>query len=374
MANLLVPHGFEANYIVGFARGLRTNGVRFTVISDDETAPQLNAAGIAHRNLRGSLDPGRPALRKFANLFRYYVALLWTVYKYRGGTIHFNGVPSNRVILIDSLVLPLWFRLWAGRYIYTAHNTLPHSKQHNVMFRLAYRCLYRFPNAIIAHTSKVAKQLQSEFAVQPRRISVISIGLNEEVAETDLSAAGARRQLSLPSSGTIALFFGKVEPYKGVDLLVEAWNLVVAQDVRLAIVGECPDVAYARRIRNAVAISSRPATIEWREGFIPNSKVALWFKACDIVVMPYRHVYQSGVVYLCKRLGMPIVATNVDSLAEIIDPNSGIIASSNDPIGIAQALDQFFANPGRFDHAEIARRNAKHTWAQECACVKHLYN
>lgn len=371
--NLLIPHGFEANYVLGFARGLTANGVKFTIISDNELAPRLTAAGIAQCNLRGALDPARPGWLKAANLARYYLLLLWMVFRHRGGTIHFNGLLTSRLILFDGLVLPVWFRFWAGRYIHTAHNALPHSRENNRLFRWAYRWIYRFPHTIIAHTDRVARQLESEYGVDPSRLSVISIGLNEEMPDTDLSVSDARRQLGLPAQGPIAFFFGKVEPYKGVDLLAGAWGVVRTAAARLVIAGWCPDIAYAQQIRQAIARSPRAASMEWREGFVPNEVVAVWLKACDVVVMPYRNIYQSGVVFLCLRFGIPIVATDVGSLAEYIDEDSGLITRTNDPAGIAEALDRFFSAPARFRREEIASRAAKYGWDRQCHAIKHLY-
>ncbi len=371
--HLLIPHGFEANYVVGFARGLVTIGIRFTVLSDDGIAARLTAAGIAQHNLRGSLDPKRPAWQKAVNLIRYYARLLAMIASHRGRTLHFVGLLSSRALWFDGLILPVWLRLCARCYVHTVHNALPHSREHSRLFRLAYRWVYRFPHHIVAHTDKVARQLETEFKVDPRRITVISIGLNEEVPEADLSGLEARTKLGLPATGPIALFFGKVESYKGVDVLAEAWGRVKSSDTRLVVAGWCPDATYASKVRSAMAASPRADSMEWREGFVPNEEVGLWLKACDVVVMPYRNIYQSGVVFLCLRFGMPIVATNVGSLADYIDADSGVIANSNDPAGIAEALDRFFADPHRFRRDEIARKAAKYGWDRQCVAIKHLY-
>lgn len=371
--NLLIPHGFEANYVVGFARGLAAQGITFTVASDDDIGPRLAAAGIAQRNLRGSLSPKRPAWEKALNILRYYFRLLAIVVEFRGGTIHFNGLLSSRIILLDGLLLPLWLRLWAGRYVHTAHNALPHSREQSRLFHWAYRWIYRFPHTIIAHTEKVAQQLESNFGVGRHRIIVISIGLNEEMPTTTATPAEARQRLGLPAQGPIALFFGKVEPYKGVDLLAEAWGFVRTPDAYLAIAGWCPDRAYTDLVRAAMQRSPRVASMAWREGFVPNEEVALWLQACDVVVMPYRNIYQSGVVFLCLRFGMPIVATDVGSLSEYIDASSGIITPPGDPAGFAAALDRFFASRSCYDREAISRQATKYSWDRQCVAIKHLY-
>jgi glycosyltransferase involved in cell wall biosynthesis len=371
--NLLVPHGFEANYVAGFARGLAAIGVDATVASDDDIAPRLAAAGIAHRNLRGSLDPKRSTREKAANILRYYFGLLRMIVEFRGGTIHFTGLLASRAILLDGVLLPLWLRLWAGRYVHTAHNALPHSREKSSLFRLVYRWAYRFPHTIIAHTERVAKQLELDFGVARNRIIVISIGLNEEVPTTALSAREARQHLGLPEQGPIALFFGKVEPYKGVDLLAEAWGSVRTPDSHLVIAGWCPDPPYAERVCSVIRVSSRASSMQWREGFVPNDEVALWLRACDVVVMPYRNIYQSGVVFLCLRFGVPIVATDVGSLSEYVDAASGIIAPPDDPAGLAAALDRFFSSRACYDRETIARQAMKYSWDRQCLRIKHLY-
>jgi glycosyltransferase involved in cell wall biosynthesis len=371
--NLIVPHDFETNYVVGFARGLIANGIKFTVISFDGLDTLLNAANIPQLNLRGSLDAGRSFGTKTLNLAAYYLKLLWTVFHHRGGTLHFNGLLTSRIILFDGFVLPLWFRLWAGTYVHTAHNLLPHSRENSLLFRWAYRWIYRFPHSIIAHSDRAARQLTAEFGVDPSRITTISIGLNEEMPMTTLSVVEARLRLNLPTSEPVVLFFGKVEPYKGVDLLAEAWGLTKTSRARAVVAGWCPDEDYAQTIRAAIKDSRRAPTLEWREGYVPNDEVAIWLRACDAVVMPYRNIYQSGVVFLCLRFGIPIIATRVGSLPDTIDTESGILAETNDPAGIARALDSFFADPYRFDRQEISRRAARYGWDRQCASIKHLY-
>lgn len=370
---LIVPHDFEINYIAGFARGLAANGLRFAITSSDDLERHLHLPGIIHYNIRGSMDPERSVGRKALNLASYYLRLAWTVFRYRGATIHFNGLLTSRIILFDGLLLPLWFRLWAGTYIHTAHNVLPHGRRNSRLFRRMYRWIYRFPHDIVAHTRQVAEELAADFGVDPARITVISIGLNEEMPDTPLSTAAAREQLKLPPDVPIALFFGKVEPYKGVDVLAEAWSSVRTHNARAIVAGWCPDHAYANEVRQAINRSSQKATIEWREGFVANEDIAVWLKAADVVVMPYRQIYQSGVVFLCLRFGVPIVATRVGSLDEYIDADSGVFAETNDPPGIAAALDRFFANRARFNREEIARRAEKYRWDRQCALIKHLY-
>jgi glycosyltransferase involved in cell wall biosynthesis len=371
--NLIVPHGFEADYTTGFLRGLAANGVPIRVVSSDTTAERLDRLGIPHSNLRGSQDPRRSARTKAWNLLRYYVRLLALVGRCRGATIHFTGLARNRIVLIDALILATWLRLWAGRYVYTAHNVLPHGREASAFFRFAYRWIYRLPDTIVVHTAGAARRLQDEFGVEPERLRVVSIGLNEEVPNTALTAAQARQRIGVGGDQRLALFFGSLRPYKGVDVLLQAWQHVRTPGARLVIAGHCPDAAYAGRIRQLIASSPRRTVIEWREGFVAREAVEVWFKAADVVVLPHRAVEQSGVTFLCLRFGVPIVASDVGSMAEFVGEPTGVLAPSNHPPGIAEAIDRVFADPSRFRREEILRVAEQYRWENACRPLVPLY-
>jgi glycosyltransferase involved in cell wall biosynthesis len=370
---VLLPHGFEPNYPLGFARGLREVGVEVLMVGADDSAGRAEAAGIPHVNLRGAQTTDRSRLAKVRGLLGYYARLFRLLFQHRGQVVHFCGLLDQRLILLDGLLLTLVLRLCAGRYLHTAHNALPHGRRQSRLFCAIYRWIYRLPHTIIAHSPSVADELHRDFGVPRHRLRVISIGLNEEVPATDLSPAEARRQLGLPPSGPLALFFGKIEPYKGLDLLAAAWAQVRTPAAHLVIAGWCPDATLARDLRARFTASPGPARVHWREGFVPNAEVALLLRAADVVVLPYRHISQSGVIFLCLRFGVPIVATRVGSMADFIDAEAGVLSAPDDPAAFAAALDQVLTDPARFDRHRIATRAAAYRWEAQCALIRDLY-
>jgi glycosyltransferase involved in cell wall biosynthesis len=370
---LLISHGFEPNYPLGFARGLQSVGVPVHFVGADDSAERAAAAGIPHVNVRGAQTTGRSRFIKLMGLVRYYTHLFRLLFKHRGQVMHFCGLLDQRLILFDGLVLTLALRLCAGRYLHTAHNALPHGRRQSPLFRALYRWIYRLPHTIIAHSPGVADELHRDFGVPRHRLRVISIGLNEEVPASDLSPADARRQLGLPPIGPLALFFGKIEPYKGLDLLAAAWGQVRTPGAHLVIAGWSPDPTLAQNLRARFTASPGPARVHWREGFVPNAEVALLLRAADAVVLPYRHISQSGVIFLCLRFGVPIVATRVGSMADFIDAEAGVLAAPDDPAAFAAALDHVLGNPTRFDRHGIATRSAAYRWPAQCARIRDLY-
>jgi glycosyltransferase involved in cell wall biosynthesis len=370
---LLIGHGFEANYLLGFARGLHAHGVDLLVTADDTSAPLLAAAGLPHVNLRGSVDPRRSPGAKLANLLRYHLRLAALVFRHRGGVIHFCGILRREMILLEGLLLPLWLRLWAGTYLHTAHNALPHGCADRSLFRLAYRWIYHWPHGILTHAAVVSRQLEREFGIPPARLHRISIGLNEEVPASGLDAAGARARLGLPPTGRLLLFCGKIEPYKGLDLLLAAWAHVHAPDARLCIVGESRDPQQTAALERQIAALPPERRPLWRSAFVPNAELGLWLEAADGLVLPYRQIYQSGVVVLGLRFGLPLIATPVGSMPDYVTPNTGLLADAADVAALTRVLAAFLERDPPFSRTAIAAAARELAWPRQCARIRALY-
>lgn len=371
--NVLVTHGFEANYTIGFARGLAANGVTLVVLSCDETERRLSSAGIRNFNFRGCQSEDRSVPQKFFNLLFYYGKLLIFVFRNRGATIHFTGIFRNELILLEGVVLSLVFRMAAGRYIYTAHNILPHNRERSRFFRWVYRLVYRVPHFVVVHTPETRQVLIDQFGVPDAKIRVMSIGLNDEVAATALGRTGSRARLGYDDTAKVILFFGRIDEYKGLDLLIEAFDLLELPDARLMIAGAFRSTGYRERILAAIAGARCRADIRLDARLIPNEEVGILFNASDVLCLPYRNIYQSGLLFLAMRFGKPVVTTNVGSLAEFVTRGIGLVARSNDAQGLADAIENFFAAPDKFPEERILAEAEKYRWDLVCRVLLPLY-
>ena len=371
---LILPNGFERNYTLGFVRGLQANGLEPLVLSDDDTAPALSAAGIAHVNARGSVAEDRPPWRKAGNLLRYYGWTFACLWRYRGGVVHFTGMFQNGRILFEGLVLNLGLRLAAGRYLYTVHNVLPHGRERSRFFRRLYRLVYRLPHVLLVHTRRARQQLIDEFGVPPGKIRLTSLGLNEEMPVSALTTAEARQRLGLDPAARVILFFGKIDEYKGLDRLLAAFDRLGMGATRLVVAGEFRNPACRAAIRRQMESLRRRGEVQFHERFIPNEEAEVFFKGCDVLCLPYTHIYQSGLVFLAPRFGLPLVTTDVGSLREFVEEGGlGLVSRTNDAAGLAAALEAFFTRPGRFPREEIAARARKYQWREVCRELLPLY-
>jgi glycosyltransferase involved in cell wall biosynthesis len=371
--NIIVTGGFEANFVVGFAKGLAANGVELSVVSCDATEARLTDAGIPNVNLRRSLDGKRASWIKLANLVRYYVRLIVLLIRHRGATVHFIGIFRDKLILWEGLFLNLCFRLLSGRYVYTVHNVLPHNHEHSRYFRWMYRRIYRVPHVLLVHTERTRRQLVEEFDISKERICLTSIGLNEEMPMTNMTRAEARAQLGFDDYHQPILFFGKIDRYKGLDLLLEAFERLQCPSTRLVIAGSFPSGAYEAAIRTQIAGMSRGKDVHFHDRFIPNEEAEIFFKGCDVLCLPYRQIYQSGLVFLGPRFGIPMVTTDVGELREFMGEALGIVTETNDAAGIAKALTKFLSTSEKFSQAEIFSRGVQYQWPIVCRGLLPLY-
>jgi len=150
----------------------------------------------------------------------------------------------------------------------------------------------------------------------------------------------ARKQLGLNESGHVLLFFGLVRRYKGLDILLRSLEKVTAP-VTLLVAGEWYEgEAELKRIIKELDLASR---VICRNEYIPDSEVALYFSAADVLVQPYRSATQSGVVQTAFHFGKPSIVTGVGGLPEMVRHNeSGLVVAPEDPDALARAIDLFF--------------------------------
>jgi len=277
----------------------------------------------------------------------------------RPEVIHFHCTNPVSLVYL-SLLRRLRTPLVATAHVVTPHERIPFQQA-------AYRRVHRLADLVIAHSGFDRRRLVEDFAVDPRRVVVIphgDYGFFEDAGEP-ADREGARRGFGLEPEDEVALFFGYIREYKGLDLLLEAWPKVVAvrPGARLLVAGDPVRLKPERR-RELEARATRLGAVH-RFEYIPFSEVSRYFAAADVLVMPYRHVSQSGVLYLALSLGLPVVATTVGGLPELLrDGDNALLVPPEAPAELARAVIRMLAEPELRDRlARGGRRVAEqHSW------------
>lgn len=176
----------------------------------------------------------------------------------------------------------------------------------------------------------------------------------------------AKRTLGL-AGRDVALFFGHVRPFKGLDIAMKAWARLASHPL-LLVAGELWWQSEEELRRMAAGIDVR---FDFR--FIPDAEIATYFAAADVVLAPYRIEAQSGVALTAFHFGRPVIASDAGGLPEIVDGRNGIVFPSEDVEAMARAVDEFFTTRDRGAMEAAARAAAaRYSWAEYAAVFANL--
>jgi glycosyltransferase involved in cell wall biosynthesis len=381
----LLTGGFDKPYALGLAMALVSQNVRLEVVGSDEVdSPEMQTTpGLRFLNLLGSQRRNVSVLKKSSRVFFYYVRLV----SYSAGSSPkiFHILWNNKVQFFDRTLLMLYYRLLGKRVAFTAHNVNAGKRDSTDSWvnRLTLKIQYRLCNRIFVHTEKMKNELLQDFGVRERTVTVIPFGINNSVPDTALTAIQARQRLGIGDGEKTILFFGNIGPYKGVDFLVAAFHLVAAgnPDCRLIIAGKprggCE--GYLEAIQQSISRSAHPERIIQKIGYVPDEETELYFKAADLLALPYTQVSQSGVLFLGYSFGLPVIATDVGSLGEdIVEGKTGFLCKPCDPVELANGIKTYFESDL---YKELNQRrqeirtyaNERHSWDVVGAVTRSVY-
>ncbi len=274
----------------------------------------------------------------------------------------------------DALVIPWWLTLFAPmwgtlarqvrkggvRVVYICHNVLPHERA--FWDPSVTRWALRPGDGFIVQAGEEERQLLALLPGRPVRIvhhpvyDMFSPGL--------VSKADARHSLGLSPEARVLLFFGFVRPYKDLSNLLRALALLVRENPRfhLLVVGEflLDKPAYLRQI-GELNLSAHLTLVD---RYVADHEVPLFFSAADVLTMPYAHISQSGAVQMAFGLGLPVIATRVGGLPEVIEEGkTGLLVPPQNHEKFADAIRHFYgAGLEPVMREEISRREKRSSW------------
>ncbi|HEV2329075.1 MAG TPA: glycosyltransferase family 4 protein [Verrucomicrobiae bacterium] len=376
--------GRDKPYALGLASALMAQGETFDFLgSDIVDSPDLHEKReVNFLNLRNQ-QAEAGLFQKIFRILVYYVRLM--IYALRVKPRIFHILWNNKFELFDRTVLMVYYKLLGKKIVFTAHNVNAGIRDGNDSFlnRLSLKFQYRLSDHIFVHTEMMKSELVSGFAVPSDKVRVIPFGINNTVPNTDLTREAAKRQLGIRDGEPTLLFFGHITPYKGLEYLIEAFTKLAKKsgDYRLIIAGgvkECED--YWSGIQKMISSSGLSDRIIQRIEFIPDDQTEIYFKAADVLILPYTHIFQSGVLFLGYSFGLPAISTDVGSLKEeIIDGKTGFVCPPKDSAALASVIETYFSSDlyksieyGRQEISEYA--NERYSWAKVAVITRNVYS
>lgn len=326
-------HGGMDYYDFGLCQGLSEAGVDVVLHTCDETTSPQGAGfscRLDYRNIYGKA----PAWKRGFCYLRGTVNAILSAYRDRRLICHFHFFHVGFLPLLDVLLA----RLSGRKVVITVHDvesfvTKPWS---------AYlgRWVYRRAHGLIVH-NRYSKEALIQYAdLNSDVVNVIPHGHYLHAITSLPEKSLSRSSLGLPTGSKVILFFGQIKEVKGLDLLLDAMPAVLANvpDAILLVAGrpwKCEFSGYKEQICRLGIETSCVTHIR----FIPDEEVATYYAAADIVVLPYRCIYQSGVLLMAMSYRKPVLVSDLPGMLDIVqDVETGFVFNKNDSASLAAKL------------------------------------
>ncbi len=287
----------------------------------------------------------------------------------------------------------------------TAHDVLPREPRPGQLS--AQKRLYDRFDAIVVHSEHGRARLIEELGADGERVHVIPHGvfthLAPMISEGSRTASGGRSrtafggmEMGVGISGKgdaprargeasffesaqtetrrpIVLMFGLMRPYKGIDVLLDAWRgadgEAPIEDAELLIAGmPRMDISELR--------AAAPANVSFDPHFVTDEELPAYFERADLVVLPYLQADQSGVLFTALAFGKPLLLSDVGGFPEMQSTGAARIVKAGDPRALGKALREMLGDRATLTEMCVRARaaaNGRYSWKAIAAAHVELY-
>lgn len=347
---ILGGQGGDIYYELGLIQGLLNNGLDVEVIGNNAMGKSevVKHPNATFYNFREDQNPGASLYVKFVRIMKFYARLIRYTMTTESRIFHIQWL--NKFLFFDRIILNLYYKALGKKLVFTAHNVDSRERDGSNSFynRITLKAMYHIYDHVIVHTPEMKEQVVKWFKVKPEKVSVVPYGINNMVPKTGLTASDARRKLNLEPDQKILLFFGFIAPYKGLDILMNALPAVRKElgDFRLIVAGNIKNKSanpYWLEIEGIIEKNDLQPYLVQDIRFIEDEDIETYFAAADVLVLPYRYIFQSGILFLSLNYGLPVIATDVGSLKDFVEEGrTGFVCEPNDHELLSRCILRYF--------------------------------
>ena len=292
---------------------------------------------------------------------------------------------------LDVHLLPRRGPVAAGgrpKLVLTAHDVLPREPRPGQLG--AQRRLYERVDAVVVHTAHGRRRLVEELELASERIHVIPHGvlrpweaLDGDVPSGASGSPGERGALPPElgaAGGPVVLCFGLLRPYKGIDVLLEAWRATASGQHRSEMAGaELWIVGMPRMELGSLQAVARAAEragagrVRLLPRFVSDAETGALMRRASLVALPYREIDQSGVLFTALGAGRPLLLSDAGGFPEVAATGAARTVPAGDADALAAALAELLGDDGALgEMAAHAAAAAAGTYSWEASARAHL--
>jgi glycosyltransferase involved in cell wall biosynthesis len=276
--------------------------------------------------------------------------------------VHFQWLTVQH---LDGHLLPPRRRPDGARrpLVLTAHDILPREPRRGQ--RTAQRRLYDRFDAIVVHSQHGRERLTGELGIDGDRVHVIEHGVFTHLDEEPAGAAQALPEA--PDGRPVVLMFGLLRPYKGVADLLAAWRGIDGAELW---------IAGMPRMDLAPLLAAAPPGVRLFPRYVPERELAAMFRRADLVVLPYREIDQSGVLFTALAFARPLLLSDAGGFPEVAASGAARTFPAGDVAALRGALAELLGDPqarARLASAAGELAAGRHSWTSIGARTLALY-
>jgi glycosyltransferase involved in cell wall biosynthesis len=270
--------------------------------------------------------------------------------------VHFQWLPIKT---LDARLV----RVFPRPRVFTAHESLPRGAGG----------LLRAMDAVVAHTRAGRERLVAELGVAPEQAHMIPHGVFDYLTRQAEEAPIDQRAGNLEGR-RVVLFFGLLRPYKGIEVLIEAFAGTPDDAVLLVVGMPRMPLRPLERLAGELGIADR---VRFVPRFVSDPEVPAYFRRADLVALPYRAIEHSGVLFTALAFGSPLILSAVGGFAEIAaEHGAARLVTPGDVASLRTALVELLADEdarARLAAAARAAASGPYSWERAAALTEALY-
>lgn len=283
--------------------------------------------------------PKRPGIEKKTFDLHTLSSIIRRIKKEKFDAIYFESLHVWNVVIMLAL----------GRKVQkyqVIHEVIPHegdSQVRGVDFMNKVIC--KTANTIVLRNQKYVQDMIDQYKVDPSRVKYLELWRRYP-------------KYTKPVHSGHVLFFGRINPYKGADNLLE-------------IVRLCPEISFDvvgrvdPQMEQIVKELSKEKNVHLNNGYVSDDEMREAFVGCDWAIVPYNSASQSGIIIDAYKYSRPVIAFNVGAIVEQVDDGkSGYLVEGGDDTAFADVLRKAVTMP-------TESYDAMCSYAYQYGCAKY---
>ncbi len=337
----VIANGFQEDYMLHYLDSIAGKVDQIDFIGSSIYPKEKIHPSINFHNFHGGGIQNQSFIKKVRRVSIYYFSLVrFFLQKPREGIIHIQWLRFN---ILDGIILPIIFKLFGYKIVYTVHNIVPHDRD-TAFKRMVFKIIYKINWKLVVHTEYIKTRLSEDFGIEDEKIAVIHHGVYEVKDEAlIIKNQDAKIKLNINPDAILILFFGYIKKYKGLDLLLEAFSMTnISSNIHLIIAGRV-DEDYKQTL-DKLRIKYKVNNIQFIIRRIEEEELPVLFGAADLTVLPYREASQSGVLFMSYAYGVPVIVPDIGGFPhDVVDGKTGLIFRSEDVESLKEKLEEFIS-------------------------------